>query len=119
MLTKKQIMNNLSIVFNKKISILQFKDVKNEIRDTEQKLVEINEMWAFITSLAKGAEYLENKKIQQKLIYKIIIRKTSIEINQSMFIKYEEKLFNIKDIVDINSPYITLFVEEKESEQNK
>ncbi|WP_236888210.1 phage head closure protein [Clostridium botulinum] len=112
-------MNNLSLVFNKRISILKFKDVKNEIEDTEQKLVEIKKLYAFITSLAKGAEYLENKKIQQKLIYKIIIRKTSIEINQSMFIKYKEKLFNIKDIVDINSPYITLFVEEKESEQNK
>lgn len=111
-------MNNLALTFNKKVSILKFGEVKNEVEDIEQQLVEIKKVYAFITSLAKGKEYIENKKIQQKLIYKIILR-TNLEINQSMFIKYKDKLFNIKDILDINTPFITLFVEEKEAEQEQ
>ncbi|WP_034438813.1 phage head closure protein [Clostridium ihumii] len=118
MLSKKQIMNNLSIVFNRKISILEFEEVENEIGDMEQKLKEICTMWVFITSLTGGKEYLENKKIQQKLVYKIILRKTNIKFNQSMFIKFEDKIFNIKDIVDISYPYTTLFVEEKQDEKD-
>lgn len=112
-------MNNLALVFNKKISILEFQDLENELGDIEQKLIEVKKLYAFITSLAKGKEYIENKKVQQNLIYKIIIRNTKLEINQSMFIKYRDKVFNIKDIVDINTPYITIFVEEKTSEQEQ
>ncbi|NEZ47965.1 head-tail adaptor protein [Clostridium niameyense] len=118
MLSKKQTMNNLALTFNKRISILEFKDMENEVGDIEQRLVEIKKVYAFITSLAKGKEYIENKKIQQKLIYKIILR-TNLEINQSMFIRYKNKLFNIKDILDINFPFITLFVEEKKTEQEQ
>lgn len=118
MLSKKQTMNNLSLAFNKRISILEFKEIENEVGDTEQRLIEIKKVYAFITSISKGKEYIENKKIQQKLIYKIILR-TNLEINQSMFIKYKDKLFNINDILDINPPFTTLFVEEKETEQEQ
>ena len=117
MLTKKQTMNNLSLVFNKKISILKFCEVENEIGDYEQKLNEIKTLYSFITSISKGREFLDNKKLEQRLIYKVIIR--YIEgLDQSMFIRYKDKIFNIKDILgkDLNGPYITLICEEKSSE---
>ncbi|MGL5245779.1 MAG: phage head closure protein [Sarcina sp.] len=99
---------------NKRVSIMKYQEIKNNIGEIEQKLVEVKKVWAFITSLAKGKEYIENKKIQQKLIYKIIIRYNNF-INQSMFIRYKDKDFNIKDIVgkDLNGPYLTLYCEEK------
>lgn len=102
---------------NKRVSILEYGEFENKIGDTEQKLGEKYKCWAFITSLNKGGEYLENKKLQQRLIYKVIIRYRK-DIDQSMFVQYKDTIFNIKDILnkDMNSPYLTLFVEEKELE---
>lgn len=102
---------------NKRISIMEYGEIENEIGDTELGLKEKYKCWAFITSLDKGGEYLENKKLQQRLIYKIFIRYRK-DINQSMFVKYKDTIFNIKDILnkDMNGPYLTLFVEEKVSE---
>ncbi|AAO36624.1 head closure Hc1 (endogenous virus) [Clostridium phage phiCTC2B] len=102
---------------NKRVSIMEYKDVENEVGDIELKLVPTKKVWAFITSLDKGGEYLENKKLQQRLIYKIIIRYIK-DIDQSMFVKYKDTIFNIKDILgkDMNGQYLTLFAEEKVSE---
>lgn len=102
---------------NKRVSILEYGEFENEVGDIELGLKEKDKCWAFITSLDKGGEYLENKKLQQRLIYKIIIRYRK-DIDQSMFIKYKDTIFNIKDILekDMNGAYLTLFVEEKVSE---
>lgn len=102
---------------DKRVSIMEYGEFENEVGDTELGLKEKRKCWASITSLDKGGEYLENKKLQQRLIYKIIIRYRK-DIDQSMFIKYKNTIFNIKDILgkNMNGQYLTLFVEEKVSE---
>nr|KEH88880.1 putative phage head-tail adaptor [Clostridium novyi A str. GD211209] len=89
---------NLGGRLNKRITFLQYKDVENEVNDIEHKLQEIKTVWAEINPV-RGREYLENKKLQAELTYKVTIRYTN-QINTDMIIRFKNKLLNIKDIIN-------------------
>jgi len=86
---------------NRKINLIKYVEVENEIGELEQKLNSYKKIWARIEP-TKGKEYLENKKIQAEQMYKLTVRYRE-DITTDMLIKYKDKLLNINAIID---PYM-------------
>ncbi|MHB9947329.1 phage head-tail adapter protein [Clostridium botulinum] len=97
---------------NKRICIMEYGEIENEIKEIEQQLIPIKKLWACKIDLDKGGEYIETKKTQQKLISKFIVRKAEW-ITQNMLIKYKNNFYNIIDIVEKDN-FTSLFVEIKD-----
>lgn len=71
---------------------------ENEAGDVVQNPSVIKTVWASVSPV-RGREYVEAKKYQAELTYKITIRYAK-DITPDMQIKYGERIFNIKDIID-------------------
>ncbi|MCD3331237.1 phage head closure protein, partial [Clostridium botulinum] len=76
----------------------RYRDVENEVNDIEHKLQDIKTVWASVNPI-RGREYLENKKVQAELTYKVTIRYTK-GIAPDMLIKFKDKILNIQDIIN-------------------
>ncbi|KZL94364.1 phage head closure protein [Clostridium magnum] len=83
---------------NKRITLQKLVEVENEANENVLVSQDFKTIWASIAPV-KGREYLEAKKIQAELTYKITIRYAK-DITPDMQIRYGERIFNIKDIID-------------------
>lgn len=83
---------------NKRITFTRCMETENEVSELSQELQDFKTVWAEVKPL-RGKEYLENKKIQPELIYKFTIRYRK-DITPDMQIRFNNRLFNIQDIIN-------------------
>ena len=86
---------------DKRISIVEMKEQKNEYNLLETKPNVLLNCWARIEPL-RGREYFEALKIKTTDYVKITIRYRS-NITDNMFVRYHNVLFEIQNIID---PYM-------------
>jgi len=91
---------------DKRIIFQKYVEVLNEVGETIQELQDYKPAWASVAPV-RGREYIEAKKRQPELTYKITVRYRN-DITEDMFIKYGKqasdptkgRVFNILDIID-------------------
>lgn len=72
---------------------------KDEAGDTIMVPSVSKPVWASVSAVM-GREYVEAKKYQPELTYKVIIRYTKNAITPDMQIQYNKKIFNVQDSLD-------------------
>ena len=90
----------------KRITFIAMEEVENNLGLTELKPVEKLKCWAKIEP-ARGREYYEAQKIRTENTYKITVR-FHHGIKESMLIKYDDRTFEIQNIVDPCEAHISL-----------
>ncbi len=90
-----------------RITILNAAKVSNENGFEETQLVEVMTVWASIKNL-HGKEYFEAARIQKESMVKFVIRYV-IGIDETMQIRFRDRLFNIESIDNIR--YENRFIE--------
>ena len=83
---------------NKRITILTTVEEKNEAEDTILVPATFKTVWAGITPV-HGRDYVEAKKYQAELTYKITIRYL-IGVTPDMTIQFKDRIFLIQDIIN-------------------
>lgn len=84
---------------NKRVTFCRFMESQNEMHQTKQTLQAIRTVWASVEPRS-GREYIEAEKEHPELTYIITTRYMS-DITPDMFIKFRDRLFNIKSIRNI------------------
>jgi len=84
--------------FNKRITILTTTDGKNEVGDTILVPATFKTVWASVSPV-NGRDYVEAKKYQAELTYKITIRYFT-GITPDMTIQFKDRIFLIQDIIN-------------------
>lgn len=83
---------------NKRINILTTTEGANEVGDTILVPATFKTVWASVSPTA-GRDYVEAKKYQAELTYKITIRYLK-DLTPDMQIQFKERLFLIQDIIN-------------------
>lgn len=86
---------------DKRISFIGYSEEENEIGQTVLLKKEIKTVWARIET-ARGREYYEAQKIRNENSYKITTR-FHADVTEDMLIKFQERVFEIKNIIN---PYM-------------
>lgn len=84
---------------NKRVTICQYKNVKNKLKQIEQQLIKIRTVWASVEP-TRGREYQEAQRIRPELTYKITMRYFK-GITTNMFIKYKDRYFQIVSVINV------------------
>lgn len=94
-------------IFNKRISIMGFVEIENEIGQIEQGLRTLKKLWSCKIDIDKGSEYLESQRLTQMLMCKFIVRKSKFtdQITQNMFVVRKGVEWNIRDIIEKDATY--------------
>jgi len=98
----KQVTKHMRLgALNKKINFITMIEgpEKDEAGDTILIPHIFKTVWASVSSVL-GREYVEAKKYQSEVTYKIITRYLKDNITPDMQIQYGERFFNIQDILD-------------------
>ena len=94
-------MNELNIgKLNKRISIYEYVIIEGRLGNDKSVLKELYQRWAEITPL-KNKEQIVDYHDQGDLTYKIIIRWFD-GLTQKHYIGYNNKIYNITSVIDIN-----------------
>ena len=83
---------------NRRITILTTVEGKNEAGDTILVPATFKTVWAGINPV-RGRDYVEAKKYQAELTYKITIRYL-VGVTPDMTIKFKDRIFLIQDIIN-------------------
>lgn len=86
---------------NKKINFITMIEGPNKDEAGDTMLIPdiFKTVWASVSSIM-GREYVESKKYQSEVTYKIITRYFKDIITPDMQIQYGDRFFNIEDILD-------------------
>lgn len=104
---------------NKRISFYKWETKENELKQEEQGLVKVKEVWASVEP-TRGREYQEAQRVRPELTYKITTRYHR-ELTSDMFIKYKEREFNIISIINVKerNEMLEIICTEKQKEKQK
>lgn len=91
---------------DKRVTILKYEDVENEYNFTQKKLIPFLRIWARIEPL-RGKDYYEQYKDKTEDFIKITVRYRE-SIDNSMLIKYKNKLYEINTIIDPYEAHVKL-----------
>jgi phage head-tail adaptor, putative, SPP1 family len=91
---------------DRKVSVLAYQEVENEVGAMEQILVELFKTWARIEP-TRGREYYEAQRIKDADSFKITIRYRK-NVDASMFIKYQKQQYQIQTVTDPYMAHATL-----------
>lgn len=91
---------------DKRVTILKYEDVENEYNFTQKKLNPFLRIWARIEPL-RGKDYYEQYKDKTEDFIKITVRYRE-SIDNSMLIKYKNKLYEINTIIDPYEAHVKL-----------
>jgi len=91
---------------DKRVTILKYEDVENEYNFTQKKLIPFLRIWARIEPL-RGKDYYEQYKDKTENFIKITVRYRE-NIDNSMLIKYKNKLYEINTIIDPYEAHVKL-----------
>lgn len=86
---------------DKRITFIGYNEEENEIGQTVLVKKEIKTVWARVET-ARGREYYEAQKIRNENSYKFITRFYA-DVTEDMLIKFKERIFEIKNIIN---PYM-------------
>jgi len=91
---------------NKRIKFITMIDGpdKDEAGDTILIPFVIKSVWASVAAVM-GREYVEAKKFQPELTYKIVTRYLKDFVTPDMQIQYNKRIFNIQDCIDPNEAH--------------
>ena len=84
---------------NKRITFCRYEEKENALLQSEQALVEVKTVWASVEP-TRGREYQEAQRIRPELTYKITTRYHK-EVTPDMFIKFKNRFFEIKSIINV------------------
>lgn len=91
---------------DKRITVLKYQDVDNEYNLTQKKLVPFLKVWARIEPL-RGKAYYEQYKEKTEDFTKITVCYRE-NIDNSMLVKYKNKLYRINTIIDPYEAHVKL-----------
>lgn len=83
-----------------KIEIYRKQTITTEIGSDKEVYTLLKNVYAEIRPL-RGKEYLESVQLEHKISYKITIRWT--DINETDYIKYQNKFFDIESVIDVEN----------------
>ena len=83
-----------------KIMIYRKTTVTTEIGSDKEVYAPLKAVYAEIRPL-RGKEYLESVQLEHRISYKITIRYT--DINETDYIKYQDKFFDIESVIDVEN----------------
>jgi len=98
----KQVKKSMQVgALNKRINFITMVEgpEKDEAGDTILIPNILKTVWASVSSIM-GREYVESKKYQAEVTYKVITRYLKDSITPDMIIQYGTRFFNIEDILD-------------------
>lgn len=104
----------------KRIIILHYAEVENEMGHTETKLVPLKTVWAEVRPL-RGKEYVEANMLDATTTYRVTIRYFS-GLTEEMYIEYNGQNLAITSICDIemrHKYYEIMCVEDKKKKPKK
>lgn len=84
---------------NKRITFCRYEDKENALMQTEQVLTEVKTVWASVEP-TRGREYQEAQRIRPELTYKVTTKHHK-GITPDMFIKFQNRLFNIVSVINV------------------
>lgn len=84
---------------NKRVQVMQSSQVKDGAGGFEKVLTPIRTVWANITPV-QGREFWESQQTQARITHKIIIRYTK-DINRTMVLVYDNRIFDIQFIINV------------------
>lgn len=84
---------------NKRITFCRYEEKENALMQTEQVLTEVKTVWASVEP-TRGREYQEAQRIRPELTYKVTTRYHK-GITSEMFIKFQDRLFNIISVINV------------------
>lgn len=87
--------------FDRKVAVMAYKEIENEVGATEQQLQELYRTWARIEPI-RGREYYEAAKQKEAELFKITVRYRR-NLTADMIIRYQSKDYQIQHIAD---PYM-------------
>lgn len=85
---------------DKKIEIIKIKECKNELNQIVQKQEVIKKVHAKVKD-TKGNKYYDAKKIVPEVTHFIYIRWSKTPVEQDMYIKYKDKMFEVISCLDM------------------
>lgn len=96
-----------------RITFLRPEEIENEIGETVIDMKPFKTVWGSIEPI-KGREYLEARKIQPEVTYRIIVRYIE-DITPDMMIEFKGRIFNIQSILNIGerNQYMEIYAVEK------
>lgn len=84
---------------NKRITLIAYSEIENEIGQLIQQPIPIKKVWAFLGPI-RGHQQTEAQRLSSEATYKILTRYHK-GINQEMLINYEGKKLYIHQVLDI------------------
>lgn len=91
---------------DKRVTFLERREVADELGQNRQGMAEVCTVWASIAP-TRGGEYYEAQKLREELTWKIYVRFLP-GITADMAIRYKERVFQIKSVIDVNFRQRTL-----------
>lgn len=85
---------------NKRLKFNKLTDSVDSMGQSKKQLAEICEVWGSLYPI-RGNEFYELQKIQSKITHKAYIRYRA-EIDSNCFIQYEDKIYNIESVLDVD-----------------
>ena len=86
---------------NRKISLLKFFDVPDEMGQTTQVLRSVKTVWASFVPI-KGNEFYELQKLESKITHKIYMRFLP-EVDNTWYIGYRGKTYCVTAAIDVDN----------------
>lgn len=88
---------------NKRIWIMEYKEIKDSIGQDTQELAQTKRLWATVKPI-KGGEYYTALKLSPEITYVIYVRYRK-GINENSIIMYQKKLLEVKYAIDIEEKH--------------
>lgn len=85
---------------NKRVSIVRYEEVTDDLGQTIKNLKNYKTLWATFLP-TRGREYTELQKIREELTYKMYCRYVH-GVTSDMFISYNNKLYEIISVIDVD-----------------
>ena len=89
-----------------RVTFYQREDVEDELGQSRQELKKVCNVCATITP-TKGGEYYEAQKLREELTWKIFVRYLP-NVTADMVIRYKQRWFQIKSVIDMDFKQRTL-----------
>ena len=85
---------------NKRVTFYTRSDTVNELNQKSKKLTQIRTVWASVAPV-RGLERYELQKMQEEVTYRIYTRYLA-DIHADLYIKYENSLYEIRSVIDVD-----------------
>jgi len=85
---------------NKRITIMKKVDTANALNQKSKGFENVKTVWASVAPV-RGTERYELQKLNEEITYRVYIRWIS-GIRADMYIKYDDRIFEIQSVIDVD-----------------